>query len=151
MLSGKLERFAEAQSEHTAEGRGHEAAFAFIGSQDYGLAGSVERAGYDLVPGGDAVTRIDHEQDGAGLLDGSHCLARHAGAKTFSAARVLETRGIDQTDRQTVKRSLGHLAVAGDARRIMDDRDAPPGNAVKEAGLSHIGAPDNGKRERHHT
>ena len=59
-----------------------------------GLPAAVQRLGDDLVAGGDAGARVDHEQEGIGFGDGGQGLAGHAGAEAFAAHRHLRNPAV---------------------------------------------------------
>ena len=70
---------------------------------------------------------------------------------TSSGGGFLKAGGVDQAQFQAVEHRLGDAAVAGHARRVMDNGDAPPDQAVEETGFADIGPADDGECERHGT
>ncbi len=108
----------------------------------------MQRLGDHLVAGGDPGAGIHHEQDRLGLGNGGQTLLGHA-AGNGAGRGVFKAGGIDHPQRQAVEHRFADAAIARHPGRVMHDGDAPPDQPVENAGLAHIGAPDDGKRERH--
>ena len=101
-----------------------------------------------LVHGRDAVLPIHDEKQqvagGEGDLD--------LGMDLVGEARIhiaADAAGVDDLKRCLAELALRRDAVARHAGHVVDDGDFPPGEAVEECGLAHIGASDDGDGARH--
>ena len=101
-----------------------------------------------LVGGRDAGAGVDHEEDDVGLGDGHLGLPAHARFKAI-AGDVLEAGGVEQAEAQIADAALALAAVAGDARRVVDQRDAPAHQPVEQRRFADIGPADNGDGDGH--
>ena len=123
---------------------------AFVDGQHDRLARAAHGLGDDLVGRGDAFASVDHEQADIGFGDGRHGVRGHPRGEAVLRA-VGDTGGVDQLERQRAQHRLGLAPVAGDARRVVDQREFPARQLVEERGFADIGPADNGDGERHIT
>ena len=65
---------------------------------------------------------------------------------SVSGGGILEAGGIDDVEIQVVETGGMHAAVAGDARRVVDERQLLAGQAVEKRRLADIRPADDGER-----
>jgi len=99
----------------------------------------------DLVARGDAGARAITNKDGIRFRDRRQGLAGHAGLRLSGIAESSKPAVSNQAKRKAVKHRIRHFAVAGHARRVVTMATRRPAMRLKETGLAHIGAPDNGQ------
>ena len=68
---------------------------------------------------------------------------------SVSGARLLQPGGVDQRESRDRRCGLALAAVAGDARPVVDQREAPADQPVEQRRLADIGPPDDRNREGH--
>jgi hypothetical protein len=99
------------------------------------------------VQGHDAFLQIDNKNNDGGGLDGQLDLLEGGLDDDIAglfAAQQAQAAGVHQREGAPVPLGLDADAVAGDARLVVNDGDAPAGDAVKQGRLAHVGPSDNG-------
>ena len=95
-----------------------------------------------------AGSRVDHQQRDIGLVERALGLCPHATAERLRRC-LLEPRRIDQAEIEIGDAALGLAAVAGDPRRIVDQRQRPPGQPIEQRRFADIRPADDRHRETH--
>ena len=116
------------------------------GDQDRFAAVAQARGGF-AVQRHDALLDVHHQDDDIGRLDGEFDLFERRlddDIVRLLAAQQADAAGIHQRERPPAPFHLGRDAVAGDARLIVHDGDAPPGDAVEQGRLADVGPAHNG-------
>ena len=124
------------------------AAFGLVGDQDDGLVGAAHQRGEVAVDRRDADARVDDEEDRVRLLDGDFGLAVHAGRQIVALAFV-ETGGVDHREVEIAEAGVALATVAGDARRVVHQRQLLADEAVEQSRLADVGAADDGDAQGH--
>jgi len=119
-----------------------------VGDQHGRLAGFAREFGEGAVGRRRSHARVDHEEDRIGLPDRGFGLRAHA-ARQALGCRLFQAGGIDRGEIEIAEPSLALAAVAGDARAVVDQRDAPADQPVEQSRLADIGPADNGNGEAH--
>src|SRR6185369_922762 len=91
---------------------------------------------------------VEHEEHRVSLPDRRLGLRHHAAGQRLGA-RFFEARGVDDGEVEIAETSLALPPVAGDAGPVVDQRHAPPDQAVEQRGLADVRPPDNGDGEAH--
>ena len=102
-----------------------------------GLAGALEHIGDGLVRGGDAGAYLGDEDDDVRRVYGEQGLLAHE-QENFAVGARLYAAGVDYVEFPPVPLALGVQPVARDARRVLDNREPAPGEAVEEHGLADV-------------
>ncbi len=112
-----------------------------VDHQDGRLAELAQLGPDQLVARHQAVLAVHHEEQEVALLHREEDLA-------VEAERIVarhQAPGVDQVDAQLgVDLRVAGDAVAGDPGLVVDDRLAPPHQAVEQGGLAHVGAAHDG-------
>ena len=74
-----------------------------------------------LSSGSSPALGVDHEEDEIGLADGDLGLRAHAALQGLGR-RILEAGRVDHVEIEVVEAGRMDAAVAGDARRVVDQR-----------------------------
>ncbi len=117
-----------------------------------GLATPAQALGGLAVERRDTFLNVDYQHDHVGRGDGQfHLLQGGFGNRVrgFFTAEQADAAGIHQREGPSLPLRLGADAVARDAGLIVDDGDAPPGDAVEEGGLADIWAAYDGNQTWH--
>jgi hypothetical protein len=129
-------------------GLGRFATFTLVCYQDDWFAGTAHNLGKGSVVSHDAGARIHHKKDQVSFADGDIGLLAHAALQRLGPGD-LETSSIDNIELQVIKLGGVDATVAGDARRIIDQRKFATGQTVKKGRLADVGPADNGDLECH--
>ena len=112
-----------------------------VDAQDDRLAAAAQHVGDFGIVVGDAGGCLHHEQDDIGLIDGDDDLLAD-----FFLERVVRSgrpsAGIHYGKLGSAPVTFAVMAVAGDARGLVDDGLTHPDQTVEEGGLAHIRASD---------
>ena len=122
-------------------------AVALVGGDDRRCGRAAQQVGHLLVAGAYAGARVDHQH---GHLRVGDARARLLADRARERVLVLEVdaAGVDQREAASVPLALELLAVARDARALVDDRLAGAREAVDQRGLAHVGIADDGDLHR---
>ena len=91
---------------------------------------------------GDAGRHVGDEQHDVGLVHGPLALTAHLLVEHGAAGHP--TAGVDEAELGPLPLGVDLLAVAGDARLLLDDRGPVADDAVQQGGLAHVGAAHDG-------
>ena len=148
MLGGERHGIAQAQRigvEHA--GLAH-ASLGLVGGEDDGLVGAAHEIGEIFVVRRHADARIDHEEDGVGLLHRGFRLPAHAPDERAVGA-LLEAGRVDDGEGEIGELRLPLAPVARDARAVVDERELLADEPVEQRRFADIGPADDGEREGH--
>ncbi len=123
MLGRNRDRLAEAKRIGFERARLRRPPLALVGDQDRGLAGAAHQIGEGVVDRRRPDARIDQEEDRVGGGKRRGGLRLHAAREAFRR-RLLEAGGVDHGEGEIAERRAALAAVAGDARPIVDQRQA---------------------------
>ena len=113
------------------------------GDEDGGGLAAAHGVGHVVVAGGEAITRIDAEEDEGGLGDGGVDLgADQVGVVAF--VLNLEAAGVEQKKGAVAPLDLGFETVARGAGLVLDDGEPFADDAVEERRLADVGAAHDG-------
>ena len=114
-----------------------------VGDHEHRCVGSRRRtAGHAGVLLGDAGGRVDHHDHHVGRRDRLLALRGHLVVEVVAAGHP--AAGVDEQELAALPLAVDLLAVAGDARALLDDRLAAPEDAVHQGRLADVGSPDDG-------
>ena len=111
-------------------------------ASEHGHVDAAQQVGHPGVLLGDAHHGVDHHDHDLGLTDGPLALLADLGVELAAAGQP--TAGVDQHEGLALPLGLDLLAVAGDARALLDDGLAPADDAVHQRRLAHVGAAHDG-------
>ena len=110
-----------------------------VDGQHHGLAGAQQHVGHVFIRGGDAGADIGDQDDDGGGIDGDLGLLPHE-EQNLAVGAGLDAAGIHHIKLSAAPLALGVQPVPGDAGRIFHNAQPLAHQAVKEHGLSHVGA-----------
>ena len=146
--SGQRHWLAEAEAIGLQEPRLAGTTVVLVGCQHHRQAGAPEDAGQVMVEWADAGPGVDEHQDHLRCRHGAFGLGLDpAGERVGGGA--LEAGGIDGRECEVAQLHRGLAAVAGDAGRIVDDRQRPAGQAIEQRRLADVGTADDDHRQGH--
>ncbi len=148
VLGGDRHRLAETEREGLVIAGVGSATLRLVGDEDQRLAGGTDQRGEMLIQRRDAGAGIDHEQDEIGLVDCRFGLGAHAAGQGFGVD-ILQAGGIDEADAQIADLRLAQATVPGNARPVVDQRQAAADHTVEQRRLADIGPADNGNGDGH--
>ena len=148
MFGRQADRFAKAERPGFHDAGFALTAFSLVGGQNDRQAGLAQQLREGFVVRRDADPRIDQEEAKLRLRNCGLGLCAHAGFETVVVHAFIAGR-VDQDQRHGGKVAFGLLAVAGDTRLVVDQRNLFSGEPVEERGLADIGASDDSEFERH--
>src|SRR5262249_50530423 len=103
--------------------------------------GAADDVGDVVVASGQAVARVDGEEDEGGVGDGRPDLGNdERGVDVLLIG--LEAARVDEAEANVLPLGVGLDAVAGRARLVVGARPAAAEKAVEERGLAHVGPAD---------
>ena len=143
VFGGDLDGITQAQRIAFGDAEFPGAPFRLVGDEDQRGAAPPQPIGEMLVERGDAGARVEDQQRHIGIADRHIGLFAHP-ARQGGSVGILESGGIDSGEDQVVQVRLALAAVAGDAGRIVDDRQLAADQPVEQRRLADIGTPDNG-------
>ena len=117
------------------------ARFGLVGDQNNLLARTPHEIGEGYVGRRDAGLGVDKEEDEISFADGKFRLGTHAAFERF-AVNLLEPCRIDDIELQIVKLGAMDAAIAGDAGKVVDERDLAADEPVEQRGLTDIRTAD---------
>ena len=116
-----------------------------VGHEQRRDLGAAQHVGDLVVAGHGPGPAVDHEDGAVGLGQRRPDLGADVAAQGRLVGGV-EPAGVDQLHGVSGPVGLDDLAVARDARRLVDDGDARAAQAVDEGGLSGVGNAHHGER-----
>ena len=94
-----------------------------------------------------AALRVDDEDHDVGLLRGGLGLASRGFGKVIAVRHIgirIDARRVDQAKSAATPLAQRVQAIAGNAGRVLDDREALTDEPVEEGALADVGATDDG-------
>ena len=113
-----------------------------VGDDDDLVVAAAQPAGDDLVVVGHPDGAVDDEQHDVGVAHGGLDLAADLGLEVGAAGHP--AAGVDDAERHAEPLGLERLAVAGDARAVLDDGRLLADDAVEQRRLADVGPADDG-------
>ena len=110
-----------------------------VDGQHHGLPGAQQHVGHVLIRGGDPGADVGDQDDDGGRIDGDLGLFPHE-QQNFAVGAGLNAAGVHHVKLSAAPLALGVQPVPGDAGRIFHNAQPLAHQAVKEHGLSHVGA-----------
>ena len=144
---GDRQRIAQAQRAELGARQVRVDGVDLVGDQETALVALAQVLGNQLVGGGQASARVDHEQHRIGFLDGQQRLLGHLGVDAFLVAG--DPAGVDDDVGAALPLGFAVLAVAGQAGKLGDDGVAGTGQAVEQGRFAHVGTADQGNYGNH--
>ncbi len=124
-------------------------AFGLVSHKNARLAQAAQVVGNVVVLGRQALARINDKKHDIGLGYGLARLVRHFAVNAAFACIWLKAACVDNDKFAPPVFAVAIVAVAGKACKIGHDSVARFGQAVKQGGFAHIGAPDQGNNRFH--
>ncbi len=137
VLGRESDRLAKAETERLIDARLARGALRFVGDDDDRLAGAAHGLREMPVGGGEAGARVDHEQDRVAIHERRFRLRAHAPGERLRIA-LLETRGVDDGEREIGEPRFALAAVAGDAGLVVDQRKLAADQPIEQSRLADI-------------
>ncbi len=148
MLGRDRDRLAQSQRIGFVDARRLRPAFALVGDENDRLARPAHEVGDGSIGRRHARAHVDEKQHRVGLGDRRLGLRAHAPDQACGGG-LLESGRIDDGKIKIAEPARAFPPVAGDARAIVDQGDAPADQAVEQGRLADIRPADNGEREGH--
>ena len=141
MLGRDRDRVAQPQTIGLADAGNAGAALGLVGDQDDRRLLLAQIARDQRIERGDTLACVDDEQHDVGVAHRLFGLAAHPRLHT-GIVNVLQPGRVDDAERRAGQHRIGLAAVTGDARLIVDDRQALAAQAVEESRFPDIGPAD---------
>lgn len=123
-------------------------AFGLIDRQQHRAGRAAQAVGDHLILRREAAARIDHENNGIGLVDGLERLTRHFGHDAFLGHRF-QTAGVHDQIRFVADTPTPVMTVARHPRHVVHQRVTCAGEPVEQSGLADVGTPDKNQSGKH--
>ncbi len=116
--------------------------FGLVGGEHQRDTGGAQEVGEAAVERRQPDAGVHQEQDGIGGLHRRLGLRGHAGGEA-AGGRLVKAGGVDGDKAQVAEAGLALAAVAGDTRRVIDQRHAMADKAVEQRRLADVRPTDN--------
>ncbi len=141
VLGRDLHRRAEAELVAFGDPALAGAALGLVGDEDQRRVVGAQPLREVAVERGDAGTRVEHQQRDVAVDQRGVGLRAHPPGERRGVG-ILEPGGVDDAELEVVERRVAFAPVAGDAGRIVDERQLAPDEAVEQGRFADVGAAD---------
>ena len=109
-----------------------------VDREEHRLAGRAQLLREIAIDRRDAGAAVDDEHQRVRFVDRAHRLAVDAGADHLGRGLGIETAGIDEPERRAEVVGLAVAAIAGEVRRVVDERGAAADEPVEQRRLADV-------------